>query len=99
MNQDNELIGRMLQFMKEKGGLHINWYVGITNDAERRLYQEHRASADSCIWIDAGSKERAEQIEAFFLSRLHADGHAGGGEADSTYVYAFKKSASTNPPL
>jgi len=99
MNQDNELIGRILQFMKEKGGLHIGWYVGITNDPERRLYQEHQASADFCMWVNAESKARAERIEKYFLSKIHTDGHEGGGEADSTHVYAFKKSKSTDPRL
>ncbi len=51
---------------------------------------------DWWIFRQAQSSTVARNVEAHFLS-LGADGGAGGGEQDADHVYAYKKSAHTNP--
>lgn len=79
-------------------GDYSNWYVGITNDIERRLFSEHSVDRKQDYWIyrPASSKSIAQEVEEFFLD-AGMDGDTGGGNDDTTYVYAFKKNGHTNP--
>ena len=77
---------------------YSGWYIGITNDIDRRLFQEHgvNKNAFGWIWCPANSKKDAQTVEEYFLD-LGMDGDTGGGNDDTTYVYAFKKYSHTNP--
>lgn len=68
------------------------YYVGITNDINRRLFLEHNVSEgnDYWIWCQAESKETAQKVEQYFLD-LGMDGDTGGGTNDTLYVYCYKK--------
>ena len=76
------------------------WYVGITNDAERRLFDssEHNVDKNKGCWIHcpADSKQEAQEIEEHFL-KLGMDGDTGGGKDNSTIVYCYMKTTSTKP--
>lgn len=77
---------------------YSSWYVGITNDVDRRLFQEHGVDKDNdtWVWCHANSKADAQTVEEHYLD-LGMDGDTGGGNDDTTYVYAFKKNLHTNP--
>ena len=79
-------------------GDYSNWYVGITNDIERRLFSEHNVDCKQDYWIyrPASSKSIAQEVEEYFLD-AGMDGDTGGGNDDTTYVYAFKKNGHTDP--
>ena len=64
------------------------FYVGITNDVERRLKQHNVKKAD--LKYKMRSKESAQDLEEFCLS-LGMDGDTGGGNEDSVWVYIYKK--------
>ncbi len=77
-----------------------NWYVGITNDSERRLFgaEEHNVNKNDGAWITcpADSKQDAQEVEKYFLG-LGMDGDTGGGTDDTTTVYCYKKTSTSNP--
>ena len=77
---------------------YSGWYVGITNDIDRRLFGEHEVikKQDRWIWCPADSKDVAQEVEACFLD-AGMDGDTGGGNDDTTFVYAYKKNLHTNP--
>jgi hypothetical protein len=77
---------------------YSKWYVGITNDINRRLFQEHGVNKDSDCggWCEANSKADAQTVEEYFLN-AGMDGDTGGGNDDSTYVYVFRKNSHTDP--
>ena len=77
---------------------YSNWYVGITNDIDRRLFDEHQINKmqDWWIWRPANNKEVAQEVEEYFLA-AGMDGDTGGGNYYTTKVYAFKKNGHTNP--
>lgn len=62
------------------------WYIGITNDPDRRK-REHARVRGWEYW-DAGSKEIATLIEDYFTDR-GMNGGGGGGNEDSKYVYVY----------
>ena len=50
-------------------------------------------------WIirHATSSSAAREVERFFIDKKGTDGGPGGGTDDSNQVYAYRKTASTNP--
>ena len=73
---------------KSEKKFYSNFYVGITNDVERRLFNEHNVSKQRGWWIyrAADSKAIAQEVEEYFLDK-GMEGDTGGGTEDSVYVY------------
>ena len=81
------------------GGSYFSWYVGIAQDAERRLFLDHKVNKNNDAWIyrKAASSYEARQVERYFIEVLGTDGGTGGGDETSNIVYAYKKKSHTNP--
>lgn len=71
-------------------------YVGIAKDPRDRLFNGHRVNEKSGIYIarEAFSSQDAREVEKTLLAK-GADGGPGGGDDDTTYVYAYKKTVYT----
>lgn len=69
------------------------YYIGITNDIDRRLFREHNVNRTPhfawWIWREAISKDHAQAVEEHFLNQ-GMKGDTGGGMDDSVYVYCYK---------
>jgi len=88
-----EIIKKIEDYMKKRGGTYRDWYVGITDDAERRLFTEHNVDKDNGNWCrrEAYTSDDAREVEKYFLDECGTDGGPGGGNDDSNFVYAYKK--------
>jgi len=73
-------------------------YVGITSNIDDRLFGDHAVSRENDHWIyrTATSHTVAREVEQYFLD-AGMDGGSGGGDETSKIVYAYVKSALTNP--
>lgn len=73
-----------------------DFYIGITNDIDRRLFIEHNVDKNNAWWIyrDAVDKATAQAVEEYYLDK-GMEGDTGGGTDDSTYVYCYQISNST----
>ena len=80
------------------GETYSQCYVGITSDVDSRLFGDHNVSKEHGRWIyrTATSHTIAREVEQHFLD-AGMDGGAGGGDASSKIVYAYKKTSTTNP--
>lgn len=80
------------------GKKYAECYVGITKDANQRLFNDHNVSKESGHWIyrSASSDAIVREIEKHFLDK-GMDGGDGGGDNQSIIVYAYKKTLSTKP--
>jgi len=98
MNKD-QLIREISDYLKQSGGNPREWYVGISQDARKRLFQDHSVDEkkDSWIYRTADSNKEARESEDYFLNKVGTDGGPGGGDTSSTMVYAYKKNSHTNP--
>jgi len=96
---EEEIKSDIKQWIRKHGGAYAAWYVGVSKDARRRLFDEHGVHEKDDWWIyrQAASSAIARDIESYFVNELGTDGGAGGGEQDADYAYAYKKSAHTNP--
>ncbi len=76
-----------------------SWYVGISEDPEGRLFNDHGVDKESDPWIyrTAKTSAAARRIERYFVETLGTDGGPGGGDLDTRAVYAYKKQAHTDP--
>ncbi len=93
-NQIIEAIDAHLQ--KSAKQYYSDFYIGITNDVNRRLFTEHNVDKDNSWWIyiDAIDKATAQAVEEYYLSK-GMKGNTGGGTDDSTCVYCYQISSST----
>lgn len=70
-----------------------DFYVGITNDINRRLFTEHNVNKEEgaswWIYFTAKDKATAQAVEEYFLN-LGMKGDTGGGTDDSTIVYCYE---------
>jgi len=73
-----------------------NWYVGITQNIQQRLFGAHNVSEENGWWIFdmALSTFDARNVEEALI-KWGCDGGTGGGDSDALYVYAYYKAANT----
>lgn len=86
----DEIISEIVSYFGlSKGTNFANYYVGITNDVERRLFHEHNVLKNGAwIYCPANDKSVAQDVEKFFLN-LGMIGDTGGGMTDTTVVYCY----------
>ena len=89
------IVNELYNYYTKSGGDYNNWYVGITNDIDSRLYGDHNVSRKG-VWYhaEADSNDVARQVENHFLD-LGMDGKGGGGKSNSNFVYTYHKTLST----
>ena len=80
------------------GNNYGKFYIGITNDIDRRLFGEHNVPKEqgAAWWIiqEAINKNTAQKVEEHFLAK-GMKGDTGGGTDDSVWVYCYKISSYT----
>lgn len=84
----NEIIVDIHRFLSKLGGYYSDYYVGITNDIERRLFDEHKV-INNYIYRTGKSDEITRAVEKYYLDK-GCKGGAGGGDEDSKIVYCYK---------
>jgi hypothetical protein len=69
------------------------FYIGITNDIERRLFGEHNVSKEQgtqwWIYKKAIDAKDARAVEQHFLDK-GMKGGSGGGDDNSVFVYCYE---------
>lgn len=81
------------EYIDKVGGLYNSWYVGIAEDPRERLFEEHNVDKDEDFWIyrECEDSDAARSVEDYFINVLGTDGETGGGDENTVYVYAYKK--------
>jgi len=75
----------------------INWYVGITNDTDRRKAQHKINNLGLKYWktFEAENMEKANEVEAYFSKKGTINRPSkNGAKRNSKFVYVFKKPTS-----
>ena len=75
---------------------YSDFYIGITNDVDCRLFGEHNVDREHSWWIyrTAIDKAAAQVVEEHFLDK-GMKGDTGGGTEDTIYVYCYEITNST----
>lgn len=84
--------------IRKQGSSASLWYAGITQDINQRLFVDHAVPKEDHwrIHHQATSSEDARKIEKALLD-WGCDGGPGGGNDAAVFVYAYLKTAITNP--
>jgi hypothetical protein len=91
-----------LAYIKEFGGAFDQWYVGVAIDPEAALFSSRNVDQKTGHWIykPALTFKATGTVLQYFRQQLKTDGDAVGlGTEAMTYVFAFKKTATTSPAL
>jgi hypothetical protein len=93
----NQIVNDVLNYVKTHGGQYSQWYAGIASKPRNRLFDDHRVD-ERGVWIysDCEGSVEARRIENHLLG-LGFDGGDGGGSYDTRFLYAYKKTLSSNP--
>jgi hypothetical protein len=94
----NEAIPRIMAFIRPP---FQEWYVGITSKTYDIIFQDHKVplKSKSHTFVACPSASVARGVEKFFLEELKTSGGPSDGDEASVFVYAFKKTQETEPPL
>lgn len=88
-----EIIKDFDEHLQKSGGRYYSeFYVGITNDVEERLFGTHKVSRENHWWIYAlaDTEEIARMVEKYYLGKGMRGGTGGGtGNGDARYVYCY----------
>jgi len=96
----DEAIEAIIRFVQslEPAPIWSEWYAGTTDQPQRELYEEHRASYTKSMYISVNYPATAKAVEEYLIRRCGMDGKPRG-KAYPLFVYAFKKLRDTEPPL
>ncbi len=93
-----QIIDSIDAFIEIRDGDYEEWYIGITDNPDRRLFDEHKVDkkCKNHFYRETSSNDIARYIEQYFLA-LGCNGGAGGGEKDSVWVYGYIMTSRTKP--
>ena len=90
----------VLAYIKEFGGDFSDYYVGISADPKKTLFENHGLDENDDPWLykQALTFYAARTIQNYFLDRLGTDGESiKKGDEDMDCIYVYKKSDRTKP--
>ncbi len=66
--QSEIIVMEMLEFILREGGHAHMWYVGVTDNVQGRLFDEHQVHYQNDAWIyrTATSEIEAQRVEEHF---------------------------------
>lgn len=97
MKTSKEIVAEILSHISKRGGEHREWYVGIAENARKRLFEDHGVveKIDKWIFRECKNSEAARTIENYLLEKYEFKGGTGGGSDMTKYVYAYKIASHT----
>jgi len=91
------IINAIKDLISKNEGSYSDYYVGITDDPEKRLFEDHEVSKNGVYdYWEAMSADSARAVEKYCIDQLNTDGGTGGGDDYSKYVYVYEKTSYTD---
>lgn len=90
--------GAIIAHIGQQGGAPSSWYAGISSDWRERVLIDHKVPSKGHWYIarQCFSDDDARRVESSLI-HYGCSGGGGGGDQSSVYVYAYLKSAVTDP--
>lgn len=95
--QESSVANDIVGYIRKTNTPLTEWYVGIAEDAQTRLFEGHGVHKDVDYWIyrECFTADAARRVEHYFITNYRTDGGFGGGSDASRFVYAYKKELHT----
>ncbi len=87
-----ELIKYIESWLPKTGfGYYANFFIGITDDVERSLLDDHRIDPDNDIWLysESQTKADAEQVLNHFLAKGMQGAKSAATPTTATTIYCY----------
>jgi len=85
----------LIEQILRQGGSYPQWYAGIANDPEKRLFEDHKVNRQyGWAWRRLASDSEARDVEDALFS-LGCKGGPGGGDATTKTAYVYKITTTT----
>lgn len=87
----DEIVEKFDDHLRKSGKRYYSeFYIGISQNAQRRLFEEHHVDKENSWWIytTAETSEIARAVERYYLE-LGMRGGSGGGDENSNMVYCY----------
>ena len=96
--EEKQAYEEIVAYIKRQGGAYSSGYCGITGNIGSRLFGDHKVTRDDPWWAyrECPNQTSARNVEKA-LNKLGCDGGPGGGDAGTTTVYAYLKTAKSDP--
>ena len=95
MADEKTIVKEIIDKIDKNGGTPSEWYTGIATNPKERL-EQHKALGSKWIYDNAGSDEVARKIEDHMTKVVKTKGGGRGGDENSTWVYCYKITATTD---
>jgi hypothetical protein len=96
-----EVVNKILNLVQQRVSDPSDWYVGITDYPERRLFAEHlvrKEDIGSYIYLPMPDRETADFVERHLTDPVFGRMDGGpGGDTKGCFVYAYMKKAHIKP--
>lgn len=95
--QESSVVNDIVGYIGKTNTPPAEWYVGIAEDPQSRVFKEHGVNKDVDYWIfrECFTAGAARRVEQYFIVYYQTDGGSGGGSDASRFVYAYKKERHT----
>lgn len=95
--QESSVVNDIVGYIRKTNTPLAEWYVGIAEDAQARVFEGHGVNKDRDYWIyrECFTADAARRVEQYFITNYQTDGGSGGGSDASRFVYAYKKERHT----
>jgi hypothetical protein len=92
-----KIVDEIIEYIEKRGGNFQSWYVDVSADPERKLFNDHKVNAAKELWIvkETGNELNARNTVNFIITEFGTDG--GTKDEAGKYIYAYRKTAATNP--
>lgn len=93
-----EVIDSIHGYILKNSYTYFDWYIGLTDNAEKTLFEEHKIDPGTDMWIfeEVPSNSDAHRIRKYFLNMGCAGGLMQNGKK-IRYIYAYRRSSHSNP--
>jgi len=93
------IVGHIRGHIKKRGGANSAWVAGISQKPRTRLFTKHgvRKVGDFWILMHAETHDVARKVRLYLTRKLNLIKGSGVGNPNADFVYAYRKSANTNP--
>jgi len=93
---EKELIDEIVKYAAEKGGIHSEWYVGVSKDPQKSLFKKHNVDKNTDLWMYNHAAFAVDAQRALDrLLMMGFDGEAASSDKDATVVFIYKKKQHT----
>ena len=89
-NADSIVASIVAALRNYPGRPHSDFYVGITDDLNRRLSEHNITSGDCLRILRATNYDEAHMAESTLINVHQMTGNVGGGNEDSVWVYCYE---------